>query len=250
MKITEYNALLKQLQTTSDVERLAAQTKYRRNFLFVLYSQKVVQDATKKYYKIKHRAQKYRYMWRKGMSLLQISKKLDFPPVLTAFLILKEDGISRKMFRKFLNDPDSVEDARLKSELSEVIENDIIYSPAGSEIQSKRGRKGEEKINKWLTRHNFKFRTEKELTNKYEKTPDFLLDKPINVRGLDVHWIESKATFGSKTELKKNLDNQLKPYRDLFGSGMVIYWFGFLTPTPIVDRILIESGKFFKDWKE
>lgn len=250
MKLAEYNAILKKLNDYSDIEHLAKNTNYNKEFLFVVYSQKVVQNATKRYYKIKHFAQKYYRLWQKGTSFLEISKKIGFPPVLTALLILKEDGISRKMYRKYLNDLDLVQDKRLRHELEEVISNDIIYSPEGNEIQAVRGRKGEEKIHKWLTKQNFAFTAEKDLAAEYEKTPDFLLKKPFNVRGVDINWIESKATFGNKSETKKNIKNQLVPYRELFGSGMVIYWFGFITPPPMVDGILIENGNFFKEWEE
>lgn len=250
MKLVEYNRLLGLLNKESDIEKLAAKTKYSKDLLLVIYSQKVVMDATKKYYKVKHLAPTCRKKWLKGMSFLKIARELEFPPVLTALLILQEDGISRKMYRKYLSNLELVKDDRLRAELDEVAANDIIYSPNGNEIQAVRGRMGEEKINKWLTEHNFEFLTEKELIDNYEKTPDFLLKKPINVRGFDVHWIESKATFGNNNELKKNLKNQLIPYRELFGSGMVIYWFGFLTPLPIIDGVLIESGKFFNEWKE
>ncbi len=250
MNKMEYTKLLRQLNKLSDVDKLANKSKYSKEFLFVIYSQKIVQNATQKYYKIKHLAPVYKKHWLEGKTFLQISNKIGFPPVLTALLILKEDGLSRKMYRKYLNDLDLVKDPRLKEELQEVIEHDIIYSPRGNEIQAERGRIGEEKIHKWLIKNNFNFQTEKELMDKYEKTPDFLLKTPINVRGMDIYWIESKATFGNKSELKKNIKNQLIPYRDLFGAGMVIYWFGFITPKPMVDGILIENGKFFKTWKE
>lgn len=250
MKLVEYNKLLKQLNKLSDIDKLAENSNYNKELLFVLYSQKIVQSATKKYYKIKHLAPKYRSQWLSGNTFLQISKNIGFPPVLTALLILKEDGISRKLYRKYLNDPELVTDNRLKTELEEVIKNDIIYSPYGNEIQAERGRVGEKKIHEWLIKHKFEFQPEKELAEKYEKTPDFLLKNPLNVRGIDIHWIESKATFGNKSELKKNIKNQLKPYRDIFGSGMVIYWFDFITPPPMVEGILIENGKFFKIWKE
>lgn len=250
MKIGEYTKLLKRLNKQSDIEKLAKKTDYQEDFLLVLYSQKIVANATKNYHKIKYLAQKYHTMWENGKTFFQIAQMIDFPPVLTGLLILKEEGISRKMYRKYLNDLTLVEDERLRKELQEVIDNDIVYSPDGNEIQAERGKAGEQKIHDWLTEHNFEFQTEKELTDKYDKTPDFLLNKPINVRGTNIQWIESKATFGSKSEIKKNLKNQLIPYRELYGSGMVIYWFDFLQPIPIIDGILIESGIFFEEWSE
>jgi hypothetical protein len=250
MKIGEYNSILKRLNKQSDIQKLAGKTEYSKDLLLVLYSQKIVTNATKKYHKIKYLAPKYHTQWENGKTFLEIAEMIEFPPVLTGLLILKEEGVSRKMYRKYLNDLDLVEDERLKKELKEVIDNDIVYSPDGNDIQAERGREGEKKIHEWLTEHNFKFQTEKELSDKYDKTPDFLLKKPINVRGTNIHWIESKATFGSKSEIKKNLKNQLIPYRERYSSGMVIYWFDFLTPIPIIEGILIETGKFFEDWNE
>ncbi|WP_455391616.1 TPD domain-containing protein [[Eubacterium] cellulosolvens] len=250
MKLAEYRELVKQLNTQEDIEKVAARTKHSKDFLLVIYSQKMVRLVTKKYHKIKHLAPKYHDQWKDGKSFLEIAEKIKFSPVLTGLLILKEEGISRKLYRKYLNNIDSVDDERLKAELIEVMENDIIYSPKGNEIQARRGKKGEELLHKWLTKHDFKFRTEKEIANKLKKTPDFLLNEPINARGIDIHWIESKATFGTRLEIKKNLKNQLLPYRDLYGKGMVIYWFGFITPLPFVEGILIESGKFLKEWRE
>jgi hypothetical protein len=250
MKTNEYKKLIRQLNTPLDIDKLASRTKYDKDLLLVLYSQKTVKNATKKYHKIKHLARKYHSQWKSGKSFLQIAEKIEFPPVLTGLLILKEEGISRKMYRKYLNNLDEVKNKRLRKELQEVIDNDIIYSPEGNNIQAQRGLKGEERINKWLTKKKLQFQTETELAENHEKTPDFLLRKPINVRGIPVYWIESKATFGCKTEIKKNLKNQLIPYRELFGSGMVIYWYGFITPPPILDGIIIESDKFFLEWSE
>jgi hypothetical protein len=250
MKLADYKKLWIQLNTPADVDRLAASTEHGRDLLLVIYSQKMVQITTKKYHKIKHLATRYHAQWKKGISFLEISNKLEFSPVLTGLLILKEENISRKMYRKMLNNLDEVKDQRLKKELKDVVANDIIYSPDGNEIQAERGRMGEERLSKWLIKGGFEFTTEKEMANKFKKTPDFFMKKPINVRGMDVHWIESKATFGTRREIKKNLKNQLIPYRELYGSGMVVYWFGFINPPPMVERILIESGDFFKEWEE
>jgi len=250
MKLSEYKNLLRQLKTQTDIDKLAQETEYDRDFLLVIYSQKVVRLVTKRYHQIQHIAPRLYEKWKRGMSFNQIAKKIRFSPVLTGLIILKEEGISRKMYRKYLNDLSHLENKRLRKELAEVVENDIVYSPKGNEIQAIRGQKGEEVLHKWLTKQKFEFKTEKEIVNIHKKTPDFLLKKPINVRGIDIHWIESKATFGTRTEIKKNLRNQLIPYRDIYGSGMVIYWFGFLTPLPMVEGIVIESGRFIKEWRE
>ena len=48
------------------------------------------------------------------------------------------------------------------------------------------------------------------------------------MNGWNINWIESKATFGDRVEVNKNMKKQLEPYLELFGQGVVIYWFGFV----------------------
>ena len=91
-----------------------------------------------------------------------------------------------------------------------------------------RGRQGEARLHKWLEERNVPFRTECDLKGKFPKTPDFLLGKVMDYNGSKVHWIESKASFGSPEEIRRNVRTQLKAYTELFGSGVVLYWFGYI----------------------
>ena len=62
----------------------------------------------------------------------------------------------------------------------------------------------------------------------YDKTPDIKLDIPIAVDGHIVNWIESKALFGDTEAHQGYLKDQFWSYINRFGSGMVIYWFGYI----------------------
>jgi hypothetical protein len=246
----EYRRLNNRINKYSDIAHLSKTLDYEKDLLLVLYTQKVVRKATSRFYKVKSRVKELHRMWLKGKSIYSISKHIDFPPVLLGLIILSEEGITRKVYRNMLNDLNKAPTPRLREELEQVIKKDHIYSPKGYEIQYNRGKYSESVIKKWLSEHNLKFRVEADLRNNYPKTPDFLLDKPINVRGTNIHWIESKATFGDAHEIHKNLRSQLQPYREIFGPGMVIYWFGFITPSPLTDGILIESREFLDEWLE
>ena len=95
-----------------------------------------------------------------------------------------------------------------------------------AEVQAERGRFGEERLQRWLDDHQVGYRDEEDLRGAYPKTPDILLDEPMVYNGTKLFWIESKANFGDRTEVSRNTKRQLKPYSELFGPGMVIYWFG------------------------
>ena len=88
----------------------------------------------------------------------------------------------------------------------------------------------------WLDKHNVGYYSEKELKIQgYDKTPDFLLTVPVIVHNVDesgqpqpmlVQWIESKAMFGDRETVVGHYKDQLEPYFQRFGSGLIIYFKG------------------------
>jgi CDAN1-interacting nuclease 1 len=61
----------------------------------------------------------------------------------------------------------------------------------------------------------------------FDKTPDLLLAVQCLYKNTIISWIESKASFGDCDSHSKYLKDQLSCYENRFGSGIVIYWFGF-----------------------
>ncbi len=234
----DYKHLYKQLKTMEDVNRLS--TDYPEDLLFVIYTQRTVREVKKRFHHMARQSSAFRRWWKHGDSFVKISRKIEFPPVLTAMLILKLEGVGRKTYRNYLHEPDKAPTKRLRRELKEAIEVDNLYSPRGHEIQRERGVMAEEKLAEWLHGLGLTYRREADLRKEFAKTPDFLLDRSFWVRDTEIKWVESKASFGDHTEIRTNLKKQLEPYRELFGSGMVIYWYG-IVPYGATDDILIET---------
>ena len=227
MKLSEYQDLYNRLETPEDIDFLAENFGYDKELLLVVYTQRVVRDTTKRFYRVKDQAKRMAHQWRTGMPFVEIAGRMNFPATLTALMILEQQNVSRKQFWRYITDPTTVRDPKLRRELEEVSRADIIYSPEGSAKQYERGRWGESKLFQWLDERAIEYRTEKDLRKQYDKTPDTLLRTPIEWDGSKKFWIESKATFGDPVEIRRHIKKQLEPYANMFGDGLVVYWFGY-----------------------
>ena len=245
MNTAEYKKLTARLIRPSDINKVAREIEANRELLLILYTHRVVRDATKRYYRVKNRSDQLVWQWKKGTQLLQLAYREDFPPILLSLILLRHMNYSRKDFWKFVNDPDKIKDSRMRNEIKEVVNNDIIYSPAGMEVQRVRGVKGEERLNRWLDDNGLTYRNENELKEEFRKTPDVLLDEPITIDGQEIIWIESKANFGDRVEIRRNMKKQLVPYTEMFGNGIVVYWFGFVSDYELAEGIQVVDDKFF-----
>lgn len=249
MKLHEYQELYQKLGTPEDIDFLAENFGYDKELLLVIYTQRVVRDTTKRFYRVKAQARRLAWEWQNGASLVRVARKFEFPPILASLMILEQRKIPRKQFWKMIREPESVKDRRLRHELEEVCAVDIVYSPAGSARQFARGRWGESKLQSWLDGRGITYETEKDLRAKYDKTPDILLHKPLEMNGSKKYWIESKAIFGDPYEIRRHIKKQLLPYSDMFGDGTVVYWFGHVDDQEyhLPEGVDIVDGTFFED---
>src|SRR5437667_10491744 len=104
MKLVEYQDLYGKLGTAQDIDFLAENYGYDKELLLVIYTQRVVRETTKKFYRVKAQARRLAFMWQNGESLLEIARKFEFPPSLTALMVLEQGTLSRRHFVKLIND--------------------------------------------------------------------------------------------------------------------------------------------------
>lgn len=242
MKREFYDKLYRELFDKSSMTEVAEKYGVDKELLMVILDQKMTRAVMRNYYRMEANSKNLHNQWKRGRTILQIAKYHNFSPVLTAGFIMKQMGKSKKEIQRLLKNPELVQEPRLKRELREAVRQDIVYSDWAHRMQKLRGRRGEEKIQKWLEKREIKFQTECDLKGNEEKTPDFLLDEPYK----EINWIESKASFGDDKKVQRDLKRQLEPYKILYGPGMVVYWFGFIDDISLKDKDvkIVDEGYF------
>ncbi|MEM2870353.1 MAG: C15orf41 family protein [Thermoplasmata archaeon] len=250
MNQDEYRQIAARLNDVDDIKKVAREVGIPEELALVIYTQRVTRDATSRFYVIKNQIGRIAQQYDRGVPLVELARRLRFPPVLLAYLLFLHKGMPRKQFWSLVHKPELACDPRMRRELAAALEKDVVYSPKGEELQRLRGQEGERRLFEWLDRRGIKYMTEKDLKklrDRYTKTPDVLFMKPVTIKGRRVSWIESKANFGDVVELRRNLRKQLLPYVKLFGNGMVVYWFGFVSDVEAPPGVLVVDGTFFSE---
>ncbi|MGI0155824.1 MAG: hypothetical protein ACREDE_06790, partial [Thermoplasmata archaeon] len=124
-----YQRLLDTLVTYDDVHRVAHAEHFDEELLFVIHTHRVTRDATRRFYVVKRQMPRIANQWRHGTRMLEIAREWNFPPVLLGQQLLQELQLPRKKIWSFFLDPATAPDERLRREIRELLEHDLIYSP-------------------------------------------------------------------------------------------------------------------------
>src|SRR4030067_1663771 len=152
MRVDDYKRIYSQLRKPSDIDHLAHRLGGDRELLLVLYTQRTVRDATRRFYIVKKDMKKIAREWDRGMPIARLARIMNFPPVLLGLMMSAEIGLTRKQYWTYIRSPESCHDKRLKKELKQITHEEIIYSPKGAQIQTDRGAWGGKKLAQWLDR--------------------------------------------------------------------------------------------------
>jgi hypothetical protein len=235
------------LTVESDVSLLSARYGIDLDTIKVILHQKIVRETMHHHHNVKNNATNLKKQWKEGKTILEIAKTANFSPVMTAWLILEQEGISRSYFRALLRNPDAVKDVRLKRELLAAIKKDLAYAPDIIANQVERSKMVEEAVRHWLVERGVLFIDEQEGKKRQQvKTPDFLLKKPLPFEGGTLHWIECKASFGDGSETRRDYAKQLRHYVALYSAGMVVYWYGLVDGIQLPGVTLANRSLFEK----
>ncbi len=224
---------------------------YPRGMLFTILSQKKV-DSVKKFYP--EAIKKLDDIASKWKNEKKLPEWLRLTPVMRVRLLLKAMGISRAATNRILNDPEKVysevdssfHPEELEKMIWKALYTDYVYSPLAARHQRARGKLGEEIVLEWLREKGIDFYTENDLRNRFSKTPDFFFEEPVRFNGAEVRWVESKALFGDPKTHQIYSRKQFSAYREMFGDGYIVYWFGHVRG---IDDNVLETSIFHSQLK-
>ena len=257
MEYGEYKRLYDGLNGPGDFQRFLDEG-YDKRLLDTMFNQKTNRYVRKNYHRVRNDAPKILNMWKSGSSFCEIADKYSFPPILIAMTIFLENGTPRKTFWDYVRDPSMLYSAKTAAELSEAAEKDLVYSPDADILSKERGKWGEGLLWEWLDAQGVKYQTEEDERDgsreQGAKTPDCLLDAPMDFCGQKIRWIESKASFGDGPEFRINSRKQLIPYTEKWGQGVVVYWTGHLDGLECPEGVILEDKgileKKLKPWSD
>lgn len=256
MKTEDYEHIVSSMRTADDVERLVSEG-YDRRMLTTMYRQTVNRKVKKRYHVVRKKSAQMLRDWSNGESFCSIAERMDFPPMLTAMMIFQEHGIPKKTFWEYVRDPSKLDSEEAAEELREATAKDLVYSPQATQDSAELGKWGEGLLWNWLDGQDVDYMTEADerLQKEYsgQKTPDCLLAEPMEFEGRKIYWVESKASFGDAVEFRYNCRNQLVPYTEIFGPGVVVYWTGHLDGLECPEGVILEDigilGKKLGKWE-
>lgn len=245
MTCREYERIVDEIESLKDIRRLSRKYRVYPETLRSILIQKIIRKTLRRFHIVKRRSARMKVDWDSGLSFIQLSEKYDLPPILCATFVLSEKGMSKKMIRSLLSHPSSAPTRRLRKELEEASDVDFVYSQRASVGQQESGRTHEIKLGDWLIQQGISFWTEMDRSGE-DKTPDFLLKRAVKIKGHIIHWLDSKAYFADDREIRRSYMRQFKPYVNLFGPGMVVYWYGFVKDAEVPPGLYVVDGDFFK----
>ena len=130
--------------------------------------------------------------------------------------------------REMLRNPNLIPDPMLGANVSYCIYNDYQDGIIIDLVRHCIGEEYEVRLKKMAKEAGLQFFDENDLRRTgHDKTPDMKMAVPFIYKNQTVYWIESKASFGDMDSHTKYVKDQLSSYKNRFGCGIVIYWFGY-----------------------
>lgn len=183
--------------------------------------------------RLKSRAKALFRLYNEGVSVVDLSKRFDFPPMNIFRIILAEKRWSKSRIKECLRDPSKMK-KREREEFEKAEAADRVSNVDQSETHS-RADLFEEVLADWFESRGVKIRRQNEMVSEQRlehgrpiNTPDILFLDHVEINGQPVAWIDAKHFYGADVSFqRKKMTKQMSRYIGEWGSGAVVYRHGF-----------------------
>ena len=171
--------------------------------------------------------------YKQGMSVVELSKKYDFPPMNIFRQILAEKGWSKTKIKEAVRAPSRFSE-RERKEFEAAEEADRVSNVDQSETHL-RADVFETILADWFEEQGVRLRRQPELVKEQsieiggpKLTPDILFLDHVEINGQPVAWIDAKHFYGADVGFqRKKMSKQMMRYINEWGSGAIVFRHGF-----------------------
>ena len=171
--------------------------------------------------------------YKQGMTVVELSKKYDFPPMNIFRQILSEKGWSKSKIKESVRAPSKFSE-RERKEFDAAEEADRVSNVDQSETHL-RADAFETILADWFEEQGVRLRRQPELVKEQSAeigrpkvTPDILFLDHVEINGQPVAWIDAKHFYGADVGFqRKKMLKQMMRYINEWGSGAIVFRHGF-----------------------
>lgn len=182
---------------------------------------------------MRNRGRQIHHDYKQGMSVVELSKKYDFPPMNIFRQILAEKGWSKSKIKEAVRAPSRFSE-RERKEFEAAEEADRVSNVDQSETHH-RADVFEAILADWFEEQGVRLRRQPELVKEQSAeigrpklTPDILFLDHVEINGQPVAWIDAKHFYGADVGFqRKKMQKQMMRYIGEWGSGAIVFRHGF-----------------------
>ena len=216
-------------EITAFAERLSISTDQALSLRSALLQQKTVYG----HHAMRNRGKQIYRDYKQGMSVVELSKKYDFPPMNIFRQILSEMGWSKSKIKESVRAPSRFSE-RERKEFEDAEEADRVSNVDQSETHL-RADVFENILADWFEEQGVRLRRQPELVKEQmaeiggpKLTPDILFLDHVEINGQPVAWIDAKHFYGADVGFqRKKMLKQMMRYINEWGSGAIVFRHGF-----------------------
>ena len=193
---------------------------------------------------------KLRRLYDEGDSVVELSKRFDYPPMNVFRGILKSRGWSKIKIKDALRVPEKKLNKRDQEEFISAEGADRVSNVNQSE-NAKRADLFEEILCEHFENKGVRIRRQSEMVTEQSvehgrpiRTPDLLLLDHVIVNGQPIAWVDAKHFYGADINFqRKKTIKQMNRYIEEWGQGAIVFRHGFSANLRIPGVILLDSSQ-------